>query len=1475
MILDDNLRPFLLPYTISVELQQNIGVLQAKAHPKTARGVYFGNFDLIKHKDLSGPCRLKAIVRLNGLKISNTVNVYVADYSKPKFHVNIEAPSKVSIRDKIVEIIVRARYFNGKPLEAGRVELRPVLDRLSALAKSSFAVMIKGRATAYLYLEPYRHQLLNSPVKEIKFIVTVDDALTQEHVLVNGRMILHNNTYEIACYGDSLCDVFIAGEETEITFKINHINGTKQTIPNKIVKAVFRYRKKLVVFKSQLNSDSTVSFKIRLPPPQNSDVQLDIDYDGEVQVFKEVNIIQDSSEVQITANVSESAEEGEEHLSKDLDQGIAASRNNSREYHVRIEAPPKISIKDENMEVFVYARYTNGRPVVGKVELQPDLPTDHKKQSSFANLVNGKAKLNLNLKQYAKELEHQQQKRVSFMAIVDNTDTGDQIIEMGSTSLYSYRYKICCVSERGTPCTKFFYPKVNKIAFNITYVNGSKPWDTKKLLRALFEPLDSGMPKKTLKFEGHTNNESILWMKIVLPSQTGHYHLKLIYADEERDFGKVLSEEHHIFKVQMNYPKKMPALALGQKHKITLISEDSFSFLFYHIIGWGKILITKRVELATPTKTYNITITPTIDLVYSGKIYIYYVNAAGKFRSVEQNIVVNTELENKINITAPPKVLPGAKVDLQIRTAPHSFVGLIAVDERVLYPGGGQDLDWRHLLSNKYGLWKMSPHIVTLTNANYTPKYNGTHERFSGRSFIGFRKPRTHHSNDNDDKFHLSLADTLLFVSFENSSSEVFTYTKILPDRATNWILSAFSLHPQKGLGVLGPPTTIRAFRSFFVSADLPDSVMLGEIITVPAVVSNYLPKNLDVQVTLLILDGEFEFVDSSNASIIGENRTQTVNVLSNESEMVSFLLRPRRLGNLTFQLTASSIMAEHKHLKTIKVVAEGVRDFRNLAIFVDLAQNDSIDHTFMVELPRDYVTGSAQIELAVGPNILGPVFENLENLLHVQKSGADHILSVMVSNYLAYNYLQSIKKLSPDIKARIIKNLRNNLNLMLRNYGCRDGGIKLFEESRNCSTWLTAYALRLLSEMSSLVQIDNDLQDAWQKFVLDKQQSGGNFIDRSAVLFDYQNSRLALTADSLLALLAKKKPDPATAMAIKQAISYLNSEVNGEQDALSKVLASYALQKADSTFYVSDRYIRDLIEFLQNKYDTEHWWEVDVKVTSYMLLLILDVWQPRKVSDVVDWLVAQRNSLGGFGSTMDTVLGLQALIKFAEKIGYSEVLWDITVTVHSKDTDQLQNSKIIKQFRNNDLQMQRFKLPQSTASINIYIRGSGASMVQLSYQYNDISIVSDSFQTRDYLCPLNGPNRMLLKVCMDLKNKEILALATLKISIPSGYTIGDHTSEIVNQFNEMPMVVFHILELDKYVTVCRNISLYKMYDVVGQKPVPIVIFDYSDTKRNHVKYYEIESEPSALYDANVCKTKNEQHYNPEPTTEDSESIEN
>lgn len=77
----------------------------------------------------------------------------------------------------------------------------------------------------------------------------------------------------------------------------------------------------------------------------------------------------------------------------------------------------------------------------------------------------------------------------------------------------------------------------------------------------------------------------------------------------------------------------------------------------------------------------------------------------------------------------------------------------------------------------------------------------------------------------------------------------------------------------------------------------------------------------------------------------------------------------------------------------------------------------------------------------------------------------------------------------------------------------------------------------------------------------------------------------------------------------------------------------------------------------------------INVEITSYGLLTLLHDNKANDAFPYFKWLLTQRNDHGGFEGTQDTVLGLAALAKFAERISSKDS--NVQIVVSAADTNE------------------------------------------------------------------------------------------------------------------------------------------------------------------------------------------------------------
>lgn len=94
-----------------------------------------------------------------------------------------------------------------------------------------------------------------------------------------------------------------------------------------------------------------------------------------------------------------------------------------------------------------------------------------------------------------------------------------------------------------------------------------------------------------------------------------------------------------------------------------------------------------------------------------------------------------------------------------------------------------------------------------------------------------------------------------------------------------------------------------------------------------------------------------------------------------------------------------------------------------------------------------------------------------------------------------------------------------------------------------------------------------------------------------------------------------------------------------------------------------------------------------------------------------VRWMSKQRNVKGGFTSTQDTVLGLEALTKYASVMLSNTT--DLSVLVTASEVDQ-----VYRMHNDNRMVLKQIPLPAIPTIVEIFAEGEGCVLVQVALHF-------------------------------------------------------------------------------------------------------------------------------------------------------------
>ena len=591
------------------------------------------------------------------------------------------------------------------------------------------------------------------------------------------------------------------------------------------------------------------------------------------------------------------------------------------------------------------------------------------------------------------------------------------------------------------------------------------------------------------------------------------------------------------------------------------------------------------------------------------------------------------------------------------------------------------------------------------------------------------------------------------------------------PDSITTWDLRAVALSPDKGLGIA--ETSLRVFQPFFLQTDLPYSAIRGEEFPVKVALYNYLETPQQIQV---------EIEPASWFELLGGPQT-TVTVAGGDVGSAEFKIRPKSIGTQLVKVTARSAEAADAVNKSMIVEPEGVS--RETVENTVLAAGAS--HTLGLALPAlGVVSDSARAYVAVTGSLLAQTIEGLDQLLQMPFGCGEQNMILFAPDTYILNYLKGTRQLKPEIQAKAEALLVTGYQRELT-YRRSDGSFSAFgDQDQEGSLWLTAFVLKTFAQAKSLTFIDDSVLAEAASWITEHQESDGSF---EAVGFVHHQDMMggvqgkdALTAYVTIALLEAKQT-----AAADRAMAYLAGRLDAIRDPYGLALTTYALQlgKSGRAGQALDKLMAAAIEDENGLHwsggvvqpltpargvglqDVGPMPSLDIEATGYAALALIEAGNRVNASRAARWLVGQRNSQGGFGSTQDTVVALQALAQFST-LGATDT--DLKVTVSAGDV-----SKEIQISADNFDVTQLVEVPAGVP-VRLEAAGKGEAVIQgvLRYNLTEAEKVASAFDIKvNYNTAQVAVNDLVdVKVTLVFNPPEPIkaGMTVLDVSVPTGF---------------------------------------------------------------------------------------------------------
>uniref|UniRef100_A0A1A9W1S8 TEP1-F n=1 Tax=Glossina brevipalpis TaxID=37001 RepID=A0A1A9W1S8_9MUSC len=1100
-------------------------------------------------------------------------------------------------------------------------------------------------------------------------------------------------------------------------------------------------------------------------------------------------------------------------------------------FSVDIETVKDLAITENSLKVAVNAKYTYGKPVKGKATIA--LPSLYLEKSID---INGKGEVDFTLHRglnWKSSGEY-----ITISAKVEEELTGIQQNSSIEIKLHCSQYII----EMLDSVIEFEINKPFEVKAMVQYLNGTPVRESNNPLLLKYYR-GWGEPEESQIFESILDDNGVGIFKVNLPNG-GIYLGELKFADKIEILPCIMAKSH-----KPNQPEVEEELTLvlnterprlGDDVSLTVKAPNVISHLGYVIVGRNRILQMAYISMPKPENFYEIKFT-TLEMIPSVEVFVFCVDKTD-LKYQEMSVNLEFDFENKIKITGPEQVKPGQKVTLNIEADPNSIVCLLGADQKTLLLETGNDLEPDTILNNL----RRHHTNIGIERVLYAQCIQCQSAFPSIPEEVVVQRVRK------------NFDEVWLFEDIDNNDNSTnMTLTKPIPDSITSWIITAFAINENTGFGVTKKPFKINAFQPFFIDVNLPYSVKRHEVVEIPVIIFNYMDNTLEAEIVLENMDGEYEFFDVSNdiekSFLNPQQRTKKVVAAPNSSENVSFVIRPRVIGDITLKIQAvTSLVSDAVH-KKLKVEAEGVTQYKNEAMFLNLVGKQLRDDQLKIVIPPDVIKDSEYMEISVVGDLLGPTVKSLNELVRKPYGCGEQNMVNFVPNILVLRYLEAMSIDMPDVvnKAKGFLEIGYQRELT---YKHKNGAYSAFGEgSSTPNTWLTAYVARSFIQAIKYTTIDeNVIKDAFE-FLIANQEENGRFKQTGHLFSPTHQNDVGFNAYVLLAFLESEKYAELYKEQIEKCLQYIIRELENEKDSYALSLVANALHKANH------KAVSGVLEKLQAQAKEGNglkWWismkNNNVEITAYTLQALIDTEPTERLLPIIKWLIGQRNSNGGFDSTQDTVVGLEALIRFSKKFlitGKSEM--SIKFKAFDSDKKELtQHSFEVN--KDNLLVLQTHVLPKATSSLSFEADGIGSSLIQLSYRYNLIT-KDDKPGFKLDIEPLILPSQQLqIEVCAayephaDDKISES-NMAVMEISLPSGYIADSEKFADILAIERIQRVdtascgtkVFVYFDsLVEGETKRFNIVADRAFIVDKPKPVPITLYDYYNNEYRTTQFY-------------------------------------
>jgi len=608
-----------------------------------------------------------------------------------------------------------------------------------------------------------------------------------------------------------------------------------------------------------------------------------------------------------------------------------------------------------------------------------------------------------------------------------------------------------------------------------------------------------------------------------------------------------------------------------------------------------------------------------------------------------------------------------------------------------------------------------------------------------------------------------------------------------LSDNITTWTIQTVA-NTKDGIISSGKKDNVKVFKDFFVDFELPNNLVVGDLVNVPITCYNYTDDVLNVH---------FRVIDNDWFTVT-ENQDVRITLNPKETRLIYAPMIINKDGENIYRVESSSdnysdivekkVLVYPKGYKIEKIVSNGVLD------------RDINEDILVLE---DYIENTAKANVKIYPNYISQTIEGIESVFRMPTGCFEQVSSSLYPDIVALKYLKNNKIEDANLTKRALDYINVGYQKLLTyEVNSEKGGFSLYGKSP-AETALTAFGLMEFKELSEVYNIDENLIPRIVSYLYSMQNSDGSFkIEgyHTGYIGSYNN--LGLNAYIVWALSEIDNKDSR----LKKSITYLENQYSASNSTYTKALIANALINCNSS--KANIVLEEIINNIQSDekysyisssgYDYYGSYGRNLNVSTTALVSIACS-KAKKYQDtnskLIEYIISSKDFNGNWYSTQSTIWAFKAINEYSLKNELPSQKIKISLAGQTKEIEIKDTALDYYEVEFNNLQKEN--------KLNIDIEDGEANyLVTTSYYipYENVNLDDAKIEVKTSYKDNIDTNEVLeanIKVA-NLNDKEIYNGMVI-VDIPQGF--------VVDESSLQKLVSNNLIE--KYEMNYRTINLY------------------------------------------------------------------